>query len=207
MLVVSCRMMTRGTILISITIMGLILSLFMGGCAQPLNSKLTLGGNTLPPSFDPAPKSLITPLSSRAETFLTLCAQSPDRDRWSMIRYHAPFDGVVHDWPMLPNRGHSTKDTPRHYGNYPTLISATQYQTTHPINNVLLIPMELGRSFFASPLMSLRFAPDLFDRPALSPMIPYKRTLQRYTWTSVNPQSIQSESDQSSQPHIEPNHE
>lgn len=158
----------------------------LGGCAQVLNERVTLGGMHLSPSLDSSASAV--PLGG--ERLLNAPVMG-DRSRWGVTQFIVVFDGVVHA-PILriepPLRAQSSG---RFYGRYPETIEVLDPQARSWGEDLRFTLDELGRSLIGTPFAVgyLGWHGELGE-PSLSPR-PYKRTDQD-GWSSGFPAPIKS---------------
>jgi len=160
----------------------------LAGCTQPLNSRPTLGGSYISPTF----RSIPSPPAALDRPAQHLLATTPKpKSAWTPTQYLAPMDGVVHS-PMLRVFAPIKRTvSPRVYGRYPTPADALKPQTTTWIEDILIAINEYGRSFLGTPyaIGYLTFTGKL-TAPLISPQ-PWKRTETANTWSSGHPTSSQ----------------
>ena len=167
----------------------LVMSLYLSGCTQPLNDRLTIGGRFVSPSLN-------TAISGQTQsTAPVLFSETvPERSGWRSTTFVVPFDGVVHGQTLVllpPLR----PDAPaRAYGRFPTRIDALDPQRRGWAGDFFESGRELGRSLVGT-LYAVGYLVwnGELERPALSPT-PYKRTRQD-EWSSGQPARSASEQD------------
>jgi len=168
------------------------------GCTQPLNDRLTLGGNFITPTFRAS--NISDPTNPEISAPTLLAATPKPRDAWTPIQYISPYDGVVHS-PLLRVRPpHKHLDTPRNYGLYPTIHDAS-YSQSLTYEKDLSEPLKaLGRTVVGTPYALTQFIlSGELTAPSDAPFRVWKRA-KPSRWSTGNPLAAPSNLDREDVP-------
>ncbi len=160
------------------------LLILLVGCTQPINSRPTLGGSYISPTFRP---NTTTPTALEHPARHLLASTPKPRSAWTPTQYLSPMDGTVHS-PMLRILAPLKRaDPPRVYGRYPTPTDALDPQSTAWIEDLLITIDEYGRSLLGTPYAIGYFTlTGKLTEPLISPQS-WKRTETANTWSSGYP--------------------
>lgn len=152
------------------------------GCTQPLNDRITLGGNSTPPTFRDMQSSTRTNQPTQL-----LGSISKPRTTWKTTRYIAPLDGVVHVYELVIPSTPGRTASPRIYGRFPTVNDVLNPQATPWLGDVLLAFAQFGRSFIGTPYAFVYMTvTGNLAKPGFSPHEIWKRTSST-TWSTGYP--------------------
>lgn len=156
--------------------------LVLSGCTQPLNDRITLGGQFTPPTFQD-----IHPTPTINHNPQLLNSVSRPRTSWKTTQYIAPLDGVVHTFEMVIPSTPNRRASPRIYGRFPTINDALDPQTTPWVGDVFYAFIQFGRSFIGTPyaIAYMTITGDI-NEPVFSPHENWKRTASN-TWSTGFP--------------------
>lgn len=155
--------------------------LAIGGCTQPLNDRLTLGGTQLSPTL-----SLDRPVPESRSSGLFESRALADRTQWSTTQFVASYDGVVHGQSFRVEPPLRQDSSARFYGRHPTVEDVLDPQTRSWGQRLHFAIDDVGRSIVGTPFLLAYWGwhGELFG-PSLSPR-PYKRSRQN-DWSSGAP--------------------
>ncbi|MDF1808609.1 MAG: hypothetical protein P1U42_02845 [Phycisphaerales bacterium] len=163
------------------------------GCQSSNQSRLTLGGSYLSPSFCPQQNSEQSRASDSSELLSEIVTP---RNQWEPTQYITPFDGVTHRSNFIVSAPLKKKDRPRRYGRYPTTEDVLTAQDTSWMNDLMISIDELGRSLIGTPyFITIRLLELKATDPVLSPIFPWKRS-DYSSWSSGHPSEAPSEPNQ-----------